>query len=83
MLSPWLWLVGQLGILIEILGAGYLFWKALEAQHSVGSSSTNQAGVWFDAAKRTPLRALAEQRIGFGLLILGLVLQLIGGWDGA
>ncbi len=72
------WLPNQIGILVEIAGAGYLVWCALRSSRTVMEMKTD-----LDSIEHSVQALLDEvrgnfrnQRIGFVLLVIGLLMQL-------
>lgn len=72
------WWVNQIGILIEIAGAGYLVWCALRSRQAVMEMKTD-----LDSIEHSVQALLDEVRgnfknqcIGFVLLVIGLLMQL-------
>ena len=78
-----LWWIGQAGILLEIVGAGYIVFGALKNKDKVA-----KVGTTWESLEHLPEIGLAIQRLattefrGFLVFATGLVLQLVGGFDG-
>lgn len=74
------WWMSQLGIVVEIAGAGYLVYCAFQSKCAVAGLKTN-----LDCIEHSVESLLREvqgnfnkQRFGFIFLVLGLLMQLAG-----
>ena len=75
-----LWYIGQVGILLEILGAGLIVYFAYTARQKVGVLKTDMD--YLQEAIDTVLEEVGsqfrKQITGFLLLGLGLIMQFVG-----
>lgn len=73
------WWFNQLGIVIEILGAGYLVFCSWQSKRVVAGMQTDLDSIEHSVeALLDEVRGnFSSQRIGFVLLVLGLAMQFI------
>jgi len=77
----YLWYVGQAGICIEIVGAGFGVWFALDTRlrwRKLNPGSYGGMGEGLAEMKVEFLSQYPKQLAAFGLLAIGLALQFIG-----
>ena len=74
-------LLGQLGILVELAGAGYLVMQAYRAARATppGETTYGRLGPDVTEAVQAPVKALPSQVWGFVLVAVGLVMQFVAG----
>lgn len=72
------WWLNQIGILVEIAGAGYLVWCALRSRRAVMEMKTDMDSIEHSVqALLNEVRGnFRNQRVGFALLVIGLLMQL-------
>ena len=78
---PWLWYVGQAGICIEIVGAGFGVWFALDTGRrwrKLNPGSYGGMGPGLAEMKAEFMSQFPKQLAAFGLIGAGLVLQFVG-----
>jgi len=80
----WFWAAGQLGLVLDFAGAGWLLWAAIKTTHQAQRliHPPHTFGGVGEAAQMAHNQMLDQARVhlvGFGLLAVGLLLQLIGG----
>lgn len=77
-----LWWVGQLGIVLEILGAAFIVMAAYKNRKKVEQVANTWEGLGHlsDIKEAIQGQAITELR-GFLLLGIGLVLQFLGGFS--
>jgi hypothetical protein len=76
-----LWLIGQLGIIVELIGAGLGVWFAFEtwrSWRSAGPATYDTIGRTLERPKEEFISQFPKQLAAFGLIGLGLALQFIG-----
>lgn len=72
------WWLNQIGIIIEIAGAGYLVFCAWQSKRVVAGMKTDLDSIEHsvEALLREVRGNFSNQRLGFILLVLGLLMQL-------
>jgi hypothetical protein len=72
------WWLNQVGILVEIAGAGYLVYCAWQSRRTVAGMKTDLDSIEHsvEALLREVRGSFTNQRLGFVLLVLGLAMQL-------
>lgn len=78
-----LWIVGELGILVEIVGAGLIVFFAYSAKRRVATLETHMDGIQqaVDTLIDEVRSQFRKQITGFLLLGLGLIMQLVGNFS--
>lgn len=76
------WLIGQLGIVLEIMGAGTLVASAFKATRETSKHKTDLDHTQYvvDVLISETKRQFRTQSIGFVLLVIGLLMQLYSGF---
>lgn len=71
------WWLNQIGILVEVAGAAYLVWCALRSRRAVMEMKTDLDSIEHSVqALLNEVRGnFTNQRIGFVLLVIGLLMQ--------
>jgi hypothetical protein len=77
-----LWLVGEAGIVIELIGAGYIVYASMQSRRRMAGLNSTMDGMSdavdeLMAAVRTQFD---KEIVGFLLLAIGLAMQFIGGF---
>ena len=72
------WWLNQIGILVEIAGAGYLVYCAWQSKRTVAGMKTDMDSIEHsvEALLREVKGNFSNQRLGFVLLVIGLAMQL-------
>ncbi|MDP3841698.1 MAG: hypothetical protein Q8Q81_03770 [Oxalobacteraceae bacterium] len=72
------WWLNQIGIIVEICGGGYLVFRAWRSKHVVAGMKTDMDSIEHsvEALLREIRGNFSNQRLGFILLVLGLLMQL-------
>jgi Na+/melibiose symporter-like transporter len=76
------WLLGQLGILIELVGAGFLVWCSFDTKRRLESQKVTYDGAFvaLEEILKVSVEQFRQHVRGFLLLALGLVMQLGAGF---
>lgn len=78
----YLFWLGQIGIVFEIAGAGYIVYAAFQAHKNLkGKSHTIDAADVMETTMEEVRNQYKKELIGFSLLAVGLVMQFIGGFS--
>jgi len=73
--------IGQGGIILEILGAGYIVYAAYKSNKNLqGKSHTIDAADVMESTLIEVRNQYKKEIIGFALLVFGLIMQFIGGF---
>lgn len=77
-----LWLTGQLGIVLEVFGAGYIVYSAFRSKKHICDlgSSIGEISQTVNSLIKVISSQFRNELIGFFLLGVGLVLQFVGGF---
>jgi len=77
-----LWLVGQSGIVLEVIGAGTLVVSAYTSSKKIQTHKTDLDHIQYavDELIKDTKNQFRTQAIGFLLLVIGLAMQFIGGF---
>lgn len=76
------WLIGQIGIVIEVLGAGILVYSAFKTKKRIEGHRTDLDNIEH-AVQQLMSEAQGQVRMhswGFAMLVIGLAMQFIGGF---
>lgn len=76
------WIIGQLGIVLEIVGAGTLVISAFKASRKISKHKTDLDHIEFAVEEliSDTKGQFRTQSIGFVLLVFGLLMQLYSGF---
>lgn len=78
------WLIGQLGIVLEVIGAGYIVYAAFKSRKELeGIEPETFGGMGEMSVRMFKLinKQFKNEAVGFSLLGIGLVMQFIGGFS--
>lgn len=79
------WLVGEAGIVIEVIGAGYIVYSAYDSKktmerHVNTANTINGIGGAVSELTRIVGSQFEQEAVGFLILVMGLIMQFIGGF---
>jgi hypothetical protein len=76
------WIIGQAGIILEIIGAGTLVVSAWRASRKILKHKTDLDHIQYavDELIEHTKGQFRTQSIGFVLLVIGLAMQFVGGF---
>ena len=76
------WLIGQAGIVIEVLGAGILVFSAFKTKNRIKEHKTDLDHIEFavEQLMKEAQGQVVNHSWGFALLVVGLAMQFIGGF---
>ena len=79
------WLVGQVGIVLEVFGAGYILYSAYDSKkridrHTKTANTINGIGDAVSELARIVGSQFKQEAVGFLILVMGLIMQFVGGF---